>query len=380
MDSYETKEVLVLAKRYNNTKRSYLLINPLQAKHMPAIPSEALKMMKCLGEKIAKKYPTAGLVIGFAETATAIATVVSECIGGSCRLFYTTRESDRGLLDWIYFNEEHSHAVEQKLFTGGLERWIRESQQIIIVDDEISTGKTLLNMVEQLRTTYPDIRSRQIIAASIINRLSPENEARFRESGVESEYLVKLDEIDFSKDVAGYNVKNAESIEDERTVSEDEVIHLQEPLPDPRFGVSISDYTVFCRRNASSLSQSFFQEMSPNSEILVLGTEECMYPALILAEQIEKDYMNVSVRCHATTRSPIGICDSAFYPIQTGYKLHSFYEEERDTYIYNLNAYDIAVVFTDSTSDDRIARADLSMLLHRNGCKRVVFVEGGRRV
>lgn len=72
MTTFTQNDVLVLAKRHHNTKRTYLLVNPLQAKHLPVSPSKSLEMMTCLGKQIAQKYPSAKLVIGFAETATAI--------------------------------------------------------------------------------------------------------------------------------------------------------------------------------------------------------------------------------------------------------------------------------------------------------------------
>ena len=58
MSEYTIDNVLRIAKRHNNAKRSYLLVNPLQAKHMPVKPSQALEMMHCLGENLYKKYPS----------------------------------------------------------------------------------------------------------------------------------------------------------------------------------------------------------------------------------------------------------------------------------------------------------------------------------
>ena len=73
---YTADDVLRVARRHRNEKRSYLLVNPLQGKHMPVAPGRALTMMKALGEKVAAAHPAARLVIGFAETATAIGAVV----------------------------------------------------------------------------------------------------------------------------------------------------------------------------------------------------------------------------------------------------------------------------------------------------------------
>ena len=69
---YTQSQILRIAKRFRNAKRSYLLVNPLQAKHLPVSPSQALDMMETLGERLRAEFPFAKLVIGFAETATAI--------------------------------------------------------------------------------------------------------------------------------------------------------------------------------------------------------------------------------------------------------------------------------------------------------------------
>lgn len=42
MHPYTAAGTLRIAKRYNNPKRSYLLVNPLQAKHIPVSPGRRL--------------------------------------------------------------------------------------------------------------------------------------------------------------------------------------------------------------------------------------------------------------------------------------------------------------------------------------------------
>ena len=113
MHPYTAADTLRIAKRYNNPKRSYLLVNPLQAKHIPVSPAAALEMMGALGNQVAAKYPEARLVIGFAETATAIGAAVAARLGPDCLYVHTTREALDG--DWILFREEHSHAAEHRL-------------------------------------------------------------------------------------------------------------------------------------------------------------------------------------------------------------------------------------------------------------------------
>ena len=79
MTVYTPENTLRIAKRFNNAKRTYLLVNPLQAKHIPVSPTASLEMMEALGRQLAEQYPAARLVIGFAETATAIGAARLKC-------------------------------------------------------------------------------------------------------------------------------------------------------------------------------------------------------------------------------------------------------------------------------------------------------------
>ena len=109
--------------------------------------------------------------------------------------------------------------------------------------------------------------------------------------------------------------------------------------------------------------------------VLVLGTEECMYPAIVLGAEIEKSF-DVKVYTHSTTRSPIGICTDEGYPIQGGYKLKSLYEDERNTYIYNLKGYDKAIIVTDSKKYSENAIAVMRRALGQSGNEDILLVRG----
>ena len=91
--SYTKETTLRVAKRYRNAKRAYLLVNPLQAKHMPVSPTEALAMMRTLGAGLRQEFPGARLVLGFAETATALGAAVASRLGPDCAFLTTTREA-----------------------------------------------------------------------------------------------------------------------------------------------------------------------------------------------------------------------------------------------------------------------------------------------
>lgn len=381
MIKYTAENTLRVAKRYNNTKRTYLLVNPLQAKHIPISPTEALAMMRTLGKKLAQKYPNAKLIVGFAETATAIGAAVSEYFGSDCVYIHTTREDIPDCQSWIYFSEEHSHAVEQKLCADKLIELFKTTSQIIFVDDELSTGKTLINIVEQLKKQYPVLKNTEMIAASILNRLTQENTKRLDAAGITAEYLVKLPDENYIANVENIEVTAAQSLFDSPLREFDYIpVEPSKAFMNPRIGVCAEKYKAHCQCVAESAIESIMTKIQLQSRILILGTEECMYPALILGELIEKKKLAESVVCHATTRSPIGICKQKDYPIFEGYKIHSFYDTERETYIYNLNYYDTAIIISDTTKTDNLALANLSEALRIHGCGKLFFMKGERHV
>lgn len=53
---YLESDLVRIGKRENNKKRNYLVVNRLQGKHIPVLPSEALSMFDALAEIIEKEY------------------------------------------------------------------------------------------------------------------------------------------------------------------------------------------------------------------------------------------------------------------------------------------------------------------------------------
>lgn len=377
MQKYKEKDLLRTAKRINNNKRPYLLVNPLQAKHVPVSPSKALLMMKSLGELVAEKHGEARLVIGFAETATAIGAAVAKAISDDCFYIHTTRENVKVADGYAFFTEEHSHATEQKLVVNKLERLFGQTETVVLVDDEFSTGKTLINMVRRLKADFPVLNEKNIVAASIINRLSTDNLDRWQEEGIESVCILKLPEKDYSPLVESISVSEAENHIGENLIGDISESVIVRSLPDPRLGVLISDYYKGCHESLSCIKA--ICELK-DKEVLVLGTEECMLPALLLGKEIEDSQEVKSVRCHATTRSPIGICKEQGYPIRNGYHLHSFYDLERDTFIYNLQRYDVVIIVSDTRTPNTVAMKELSEILLDYGCEEILILVGDDNV
>lgn len=367
--SYTKETTLRVAKRYRNAKRAYLLVNPLQAKHMPVSPTEALTMMWTLGEGLQQEFPGARLVLGFAETATALGAAVASRLGPDCAFLTTTREAGEGP-GWVRFLEEHSHAAEQKLWGGDLDTLLQETDTVLFVDDEISTGKTLRNMVAQLTRRWPALGEKTLVAASLLNRVTPEQEKALADAGITCRCLVRLPQEDHTAQVADWTVTEAPPAVPQNLSFRQETLP-GEGLLDPRKTLRIGAYDRSCQAVAEVMLSRALGPVETLGKTLVLGTEECMYPALRLGERLER--LGAEVCCHATTRSPIGLCDAPGYPIRSGWKLPSFYEEERTTYVYNLKEYDTVIVVSDTKKTDLRAIQALASVLT---CKQLIYTQG----
>ena len=371
MSKYTEKELLRLAKRVNNTKRTYLLVDPLQSKHMPVSPAKALEMMGELGRMAAEKYPETRLVIGFAETATAVGMAVAESISGDCAYIHTTREDIAEVSEWAEFLEEHSHAAEQRLAADRIRKYISETDIVIFVDDELSTGKTLINIINSMREIFPELSAKKIVAASIINRVSDENTELMRRNGIECLSLLKIENTDYTKAVEDFCAVEAEPVAESENTPD---ITVKIKVSDARLGVVCAEYTDELTEVCDDFIKSYASHIK--GKVLVLGTEEFMYPPLFLGRCIENAGIADEVKCHSATRSPIGISDGADYPIKSGNRVHSFYDKDRVTYIYNMEKYDTAVIFTDAAPANRQAVSDMVGIIRKNGCENVIFIEG----
>ena len=135
-------------------------------------------------------------------------------------------------------------------------------------------------------------------------------------------------------------------------------------IPNARLGYSCGGINTL----AQNLLERYKNQIQQSNNILVLGTEEFMAVPIYFAREIEK--FGKSVVCHATARSPIGVLkplvqdtSTIEYPIKKGYKLVSFYQKDRNTYLYSMNHYDLVFVLTDSKEIPKGAIKTLSSLM-----------------
>ena len=148
---FKIDDLVKIAKRENNTKRSYLYVNPVQGKHVPVSPSLPLLLFSALAAKIESRYPEERLlVIGFAETATAIGSTIAYKAKNAVYYMNTTRESVAGAA-YLFFTESHSHATEQRLVANGMGDILSNVDRVIFAEDEVTTGSTIEKLIRILQ-------------------------------------------------------------------------------------------------------------------------------------------------------------------------------------------------------------------------------------
>ena len=197
------------------------------------------------------------------------------------------------------------------------------------------------------------------------------------QEGVQCVSLLHLPLEDYTETVKHFAIEEAAPVVG--SSSEFDAFALDPMTEDPRHGVVIDEYFSQCRSCANKTIDAL--NMDPaGKKLLVLGTEEYMLPGMLLGQALED--RGAVVRFHATTRSPIGICQDVGYPIRSGVKLHSLYEADRVTYLYQLDAYDAAIIMTDTPDDEayEAGSRDLAAALRQAGCKEIVFVREKKHV
>ena len=141
-----------------NKKRGFLFVSKVLGKHIPSKPSEMDIVHKELSEKLLKKIndkPT--VVIGFAETATGIGNGIYEHLNLPNSFYIYTTRYNLSYPRLVEFHEEHSHATAHILYdinNPELKKILLNAENIVLVDDEISTGKTLVNIIQQLKNLF----------------------------------------------------------------------------------------------------------------------------------------------------------------------------------------------------------------------------------
>ncbi|MFF1505777.1 phosphoribosyltransferase domain-containing protein [Streptomyces sp. NPDC058326] len=162
----ELPALLGLALR-RNPKRAHLLVSSVLGKHVPQRPSVVYGSGLALGRRVrallGDEEAARSVVLGYAETATALGHAVADGLGLAPYL-HSTRRPVPGVARAGGFEESHSHATSHLLLPED-PKLLAGDGPLILVDDEFSTGNTVLNTIRALHERYP--RDRYVVVALV---------------------------------------------------------------------------------------------------------------------------------------------------------------------------------------------------------------------
>ncbi|MGH4028010.1 phosphoribosyltransferase [Actinomycetota bacterium Odt1-20B] len=373
------KELLGLALR-RNPKRAHLLVSNVLGKHVPQRPSVVwrsgyelgLRVRELLGADAAAR----AVVLGYAETATGLGHSVADGIG-SAPYLHSTRRPVPGVARAGGFEEAHSHATSHLILPEDPELLAGDGA-LVLVDDEFSTGNTVLNTIRALHARYP--RDRYVIVA-LVDMRSPADRGRLAEFAAEIGARVDL------VAAASGTVRLPEGVleKGQALVAEHEAATSAVPAPRAEgapvvpvapvtrvalgwpAGVPDGGRHGFTPEHRKALDAALpgmaerIADALPAAarRVLVLGFEELMYAPLALGVALERG-VDAEVRYSTTTRSPVLAVDDPGYAIRSRLVFPA-HDDPADAsadgpgerYAYNVAGagFDAVVAVVDSVAD-----------------------------
>lgn len=379
--NFEVNDLMAMANRLNNTKRNFLFVSKVLGKHLEVKPDVCKAVGRLLVDSLYKEAINTNIlvdfikgnevdiaslknelntpvdssekvyVLGFAETATGLGMAVASSIK-DCFYQTTTREDILNIDNMLSFEEEHSHATNHKCFTLYNDA-IKKADRIILVDDEITTGKSMVNLIREL-STITDVKN-----FTILSILDWRNDYyRKYLLDFKNELSLNIDVLSLvsgeykSTDNSTYEDDCRDFIKETSTINELNVLdrislstkkgQVSYYRNSGRFGVYNNDILSLedkCRKAAEQINKL----VSENKKILVLGHGEDIYIPSRVASYIKGD-----VYFKSTTRSPICCTNKKGYPIKSR---HSFLDGNVEYFIYNKeeieNKYDKVILLTE---------------------------------
>ena len=288
---WDLDDLLDFAERIN-PKRAFLFVSKVLGKHIPVAPSVMQRSYADLTRLIPTDLQGPICVIGMAETAVGLgAGVYRELkkIHGQNAIFLTTTRHPVSTLPTLgLFLEEHSHAQDQFILTShdqAKHQQVIHAKTLVLVDDEISTGKTFKNLINSLKNSGLENVER-IILVTLVN---------WAEQHLATEDLeIPIEVISLLQGHWQWQSNNQNIQIDMPDVS---ATHQQAQKI-----IAPNDWgREPCYLECSAWSHVKINKL--NEKILVLGSGEFSWIPFLIAEQLEQQ--GAETYFSSTTRSPI---------------------------------------------------------------------------
>ncbi|MBC8059415.1 MAG: phosphoribosyltransferase domain-containing protein [Clostridiaceae bacterium] len=307
------------------------------------------------------------LFIGFAETATGLSHAVFNSFSNSTYI-HTTREDIKGIEASILFQEEHSHAMEHQLYPINTNIF-QEHEDIVLIDDELTTGKTALNLINKIKgksfgiISVLDFREKEqeLISDSYNGkavRICSLIKGTIRPSKTgQLDFVDKMDAALMDKEVTFKEIK----------VNKGNFIHGY-IMETGRFGCTSEmhrEFMVEVKNIAVDL-----KKLRIAGNCLCIGTEEFIYiPCAISSE------MGSEIYFQSTTRSPIYVRNLPNYGINTKITFKTSEDLETQKYMYNIpkSFYKQVFMFSEKPLEED-KKEEFAQIFNHYNIKNVVFV------
>ncbi|MER6524661.1 phosphoribosyltransferase [Streptomyces sp. NPDC001508] len=364
-------DMLGLALR-RNPKRAHLLVSNVLGKHVPQSPAVVYGHGVALGRRVREllgdEEAATAVVLGYAETATGLGHSVADGLYLAPYL-HSTRRPVPGVARAGGFEESHSHATSHLLLPEDPALLVGDGP-LVLVDDEFSTGNTVLNTIRDLHERYP--RSRYVVVA-LVDMRSPADAARLADFA--HEIGAHVDLVAAASGTvrlpAGVLEKGRALVARHEPTAPDGTagtapgtparsgrIELRWPhgLPDGGRHAFTPAHRARLERALPAMAARVAEALPADARrVLVLGFEELMYAPLRLAHELEQA-VTAEVRYSTTTRSPVLAVDDPGYAIRSRIVFPA-HDDPADgpgeRYAYNVagGGFDAVVAVVDSVAD-----------------------------
>ncbi|KGM95094.1 hypothetical protein Z968_10050 [Clostridium novyi A str. 4552] len=440
------KDLFLMAAR-KNPKRAFLFVSTVLGKHIPVNPQKSMIIGKLLGMLIANELQhnkvdynisyivnsikdddklenvleyindnkielkESTLFIGFAETATALGTLVFSQFQGK-DIFYmqTTRDEFIECKSDLNFQEEHSHATNHFCYSLK-EEILKNYSTIVLVDDEITTGNTALNLIKNINTSYP---GKKYIITSILDWRTKKDVEKYKcmrkELNIDIEFIClirgtvkctspsiceKNTKLNSKGNVKLYEItqkfyENGVLVKEHTTgnkncncVIRNHYFKLENNREFKRklSNGELREYTYINLSGRFGISEDNIYEIDKYSEnivksigtvdknTIVLGTEEFMYMPMIIASKIP------NAKYQSTTRSPIYPSFEEEYAIKSCNMFKNPFDDEIINYIYNVKkgSYSEVLFITEREISD-MSKIELTNIFISLGIEKINFI------
>jgi hypothetical protein len=309
-----------------NPKRGFLFVSKLLAKYWPSHPTEMAHIHQYLALALSTHIVGSSVFIGMAEAAAGLGQGVYEAYlnqpVNTQHLFIHTSRYFLGATQSLDFQEQHSHASQFYLYVPHkdiLKQTFLSAKTLVLIDDEITTGTTFVNLISAYKKVNPQLQ--RVLIVSILNFVDQQRQDQIQQR-------VALDVIFISALTAQVDFKRNLNYQYTQVPNVDSSIECKRP----KLSLSAGRLGIYGKMAWDKTAlQSLMQNWQPGQKILMLGTGEFIHLAFLMATYIEQQGWDVRVQ--STARSPLLIGEA----IQQKIELMDNYADNISNYLYNVS-------------------------------------------